>query len=253
MAKRRPVVGVPACIKPIGAHDFHVVGRKYVDAVLAAGCTPILLPALGERQDVAQLIDMLDGVMFTGSPSMVEPARYGQQPAYPDMHLDRERDATTFPLIAAALEAGVPLMAICRGFQEINVALGGTLHQAVQEVPGRMDHREQKDKPLDVQYGPAHPVNLTAGGKLQTILGGVSQIQVNSIHSQGIDQRAPALNMEAVAPDGQIEAVWVTGAKSFALAVQWHPEWKLLDNPDSVKIFTAFGDACRARQGARSA
>ncbi len=253
MAKRRPVVGVPACIKPIGAHDFHVVGRKYVDAVLAAGCTPILLPALGERQDVAQLIDMLDGVMFTGSPSMVEPARYGQQPAYPDMHLDRERDATTFPLIAAALEAGVPLMAICRGFQEINVALGGTLHQAVQEVPGRMDHREQKDKPLDVQYGPAHPVNLTAGGKLQTILGGVSQIQVNSIHSQGIDQLAPALTMEAVAPDGQIEAVWVTGAKSFALAVQWHPEWKLLDNPDSVKIFNAFGDACRARQGARSA
>ena len=253
MAKRRPVVGVPACIKPIGAHDFHVVGRKYVDAVLAAGCTPILLPALGERQDVAQLIDMLDGVMFTGSPSMVEPARYGQQPAYPDMHLDRERDATTFPLIAAALEAGVPLMAICRGFQEINVALGGTLHQAVQEVPGRMDHREPKDKPLDVQYGPAHPVNLTAGGKLQAILGGVSQIQVNSIHSQGIDQLAPALTMEAVAPDGQIEAVWVTGAKSFALAVQWHPEWKLLDNPDSVKIFNAFGDACRARQGARSA
>ncbi|MBK6637011.1 MAG: gamma-glutamyl-gamma-aminobutyrate hydrolase family protein [Rhodocyclaceae bacterium] len=248
MTKRRPVVGVPACIKPIGAHDFHVVGRKYVDAVLAAGCTPVLLPALGERQDVAQLIDMLDGVMFTGSPSMVEPARYGQQPAYPDMHLDKERDATTFPLIAAALDAGLPLMAICRGFQELNVALGGTLFQAVQDVPGRIDHREPKDKSLDVQYGPAHPVNLTAGGKLQAILGGVSQIQVNSIHSQGIDALAPALTAEAVAPDGQIEAVWVTGAKSFALAVQWHPEWKVMDNPDSVKIFTAFGDACRVRQ-----
>lgn len=248
MTKRRPVVGVPACIKPIGAHDFHVVGRKYVDAVLAAGCTPVLLPALGERQDVAQLIDMLDGVMFTGSPSMVEPARYGQQPAYPDMHLDKERDATTFPLIAAALDAGLPLMAICRGFQELNVALGGTLFQAVQDVPGRIDHREPKDKSLDVQYGPAHPVILTAGGKLQAILGGVSQIQVNSIHSQGIDALAPALTAEAVAPDGQIEAVWVTGAKSFALAVQWHPEWKVMDNPDSVKIFTAFGDACRVRQ-----
>ena len=248
MTKRRPVVGVPACIKPIGAHDFHVVGRKYVDAVLAAGCTPVLLPALGERQDVAQLIDMLDGVMFTGSPSMVEPARYGQQPAYPDMHLDKERDATTFPLIAAALDAGLPLMAICRGFQELNVALGGTLFQAVQDVPGRIDHREPKDKSLDVQYGPVHPVILTAGGKLQAILGGVSQIQVNSIHSQGIDALAPALTAEAVAPDGQIEAVWVTGAKSFALAVQWHPEWKVMDNPDSVKIFTAFGDACRVRQ-----
>lgn len=248
MAKRRPVVGIPACIKPIGPHDFHVIGRKYVDAVLAAGCTPVLLPALGERQDVEQLIEMLDGIMLTGSPSMVEPARYGQLPAYPDMHLDKERDATTFPLIAAALDAGLPLMAICRGFQEFNVALGGTLFQAVQDVPGRMDHREPKDKPLDVQYGPAHPVHLTSGGKLQAILGGVDQIQVNSIHSQGIDQLAPALTAEAVAPDGQIEAVWVTAAKSFALAVQWHPEWKVMENPDSVKIFTAFGDACRARQ-----
>lgn len=249
MTKRRPVVGIPACIKPIGAHDFHVAGRKYVDAVLlAAGCTPVLLPALGERQDVEQLLGLLDGIMLTGSPSMVEPARYGQSPAYPDMHLDRERDATTFPLIAAALAAGLPLLGICRGFQELNVALGGTLFQAVQEVPGRMDHREPQGQSLDVQYGPAHPVTLAEGGRLQAILGGVKQIQVNSIHSQGIDVLAPGLSAEASAPDGQIEAVWVTGAKSFALAVQWHPEWKVLDNPDSVKIFTAFGDACRARQ-----
>lgn len=251
MAKRRPVVGIPACIKPIGVHDFHVIGRKYVDAVLiAAGCTPVLLPALGERQDVEQLLDMLDGIMLTGSPSMVEPARYGQIPRYPDMHLDKERDATTFPLIAAALEAGLPLMGICRGFQELNVALGGTLHQEVHAVPGRMDHREPKDQPLEVQYGPAHPVILTAGGHLQGILGGVQQIQVNSIHNQGIDDLAPALSAEAVAPDGQIEAVWVREARNFALAVQWHPEWKVMDNPDSVKIFTAFGDACRERQEA---
>ena len=222
MTKRRPVVGVPACIKPIGAHDFHVVGRKYVDAVLAAGCTPVLLPALGERQDVAQLIDMLDGVMFTGSPSMVEPARDGQQPAHPKLSddVDPLRDALEIGLARDAVASGLPLLAVCRGIQVLNVALGGTLFQAVQDVPGRIDHREPKDKSLDVQYGPAHPVNLTAGGKLQAILGGVSQIQVNSIHSQGIDALAPALTAEAVAPDGQIEAVWVTGAKSFAPRVE---------------------------------
>ncbi len=252
MSKRRPVVGIPACIKPIGAHDFHVIGRKYVDAVaLAAQCTPVLLPALGDRQDIEQLLGMLDGILLTGSPSMVEPARYGQAPAYADMYLDKERDATTFPLIAAALAAGLPLMGICRGFQELNVALGGTLLQVVQDVPGRMDHREPKDQPLDIQYGPAHPVTLATGGELQRILGGVSQIQVNSIHSQGIDQIAPGLFCEATAPDGQIEAVRVREAKSFAMAVQWHPEWKVLDYPDSVKIFTAFGNACREHQAAR--
>ncbi len=252
MSKRRPVVGIPACIKPIGAHDFHVIGRKYVDAVLlAAECTPVLLPALGERQDVEQLLDLLDGIMLTGSPSMVEPARYGQIPAYPDMYLDKERDATTFPLIDAALAAGLPLMGICRGFQELNVALGGTLFQAVQEVPGRMDHREPKDQPLDIQYGPAHPVRLTEGGALQKMLDGVSEIQVNSIHSQGIDALAPRLVAEGVAPDGQIEAVRVKDAQTFALAVQWHPEWKVMNNPDSVKIFTAFGNACRFRQASR--
>jgi putative glutamine amidotransferase len=143
----------------------------------------------------------------------------------------------------------LPLFGICRGFQELNVALGGTLHQAVHDVPGRMDHREPKDQPLDVQYGPAHPVHLTAGGTLQQLLG-VGEIQVNSIHGQGIDQLAPGLLAEATAPDGQIEAVRVRDAKAFAMAVQWHPEWKVLDNPDSVKIFTAFGNACRDYQSA---
>jgi putative glutamine amidotransferase len=252
VSTRRPVVGIPACIKPIGAHDFHVVGRKYVDGVvLGAQCAAVLLPALGEGMDLEQTLDMLDGLMLTGSPSMVEPARYGQAPAYDDMHLDLERDATTFPLIEAALKRGMPVFGICRGFQELNVALGGTLHQVVQEVPGRMDHREPKDQPLDVQYGPAHPVHLTPGGELQRILGGIGEIQVNSIHSQGIDQIAPALVAEAVAPDGQIEAVRVRDAACFAMAVQWHPEWKVLSNPDSVRIFTAFGDACRQYAAAR--
>lgn len=250
MPVRRPIVGIPACIKQIGAHDFHVAGRKYVDAVvLAAGCTPVLLPALGDRQDVAQLLGMLDGLMLTGSPSNVEPARYGQAPHLPGMMMDLERDATTFPLIAAALEAGLPLFGICRGFQELNVALGGTLHQEVHRVPGRRDHREPKDQPLDVQYGMAHPVRLTPGGRLQALLGGVEEIMVNSIHGQGIAELADGLVVEATAPDGQIEAVRLDGAKGFAMAVQWHPEWKVMDNPDSRRIFGAFGEACAAFRG----
>lgn len=253
MSARRPLVGIPACIKPIGVHDFHIAGRKYVDGVaLGARCTPLILPAIGQGMDVEQVLDLLDGVMLTGSPSMVEPARYGQQPAYEDMHLDTERDATTFPLIEAALKRGMPLFGICRGFQELNVALGGTLLQVVQETPGRMDHREPKDQPIEVQYGPAHPVRLTAGGELQRILLGVDEIKVNSIHSQGIDKMAPGLVCEAAAPDGQIEAVRVRDAACFAMAVQWHPEWKVMDNPDSVKLFTAFGDACRAYAARRN-
>lgn len=245
MSTRRPVVGIPACIKPIGAHDFHVIGRKYVDAVvLGARCTPLLLPAIGDRQELEQLLDLLDGLMLTGSPSNVEPERYGQEPHSPEMMMDKERDATTFPLIDAALQRGMPLFGICRGFQELNVALGGTLHQQVHAVPGRIDHREPKDQPLEVQYGPAHPVNLTAGGELQRLLDGASAIRVNSIHGQGVDVLAPGLFAEAMAPDGQIEAIRVKDAKGFAMAVQWHPEWKLMDNPDSKRLFAAFGEAC---------
>ncbi len=245
MPMRRPVVGIPACIKPIGAHDFHVVGRKYVDAVvLGAKCTPLLLPAIGDRQELEQLLDLLDGLMLTGSPSNVEPERYGQEPHSPQMMMDKERDATTFPLIDAALKRGMPVFGICRGFQELNVALGGTLHQQVHAVPGRIDHREPKDQPLEVQYGPAHPVNLTEGGQLQKLLDGASVIRVNSIHGQGVDVLAPGLFAEAIAPDGQIEAIRVKDAKSFAMAVQWHPEWKVMDNCDSKRLFAAFGEAC---------
>ena len=246
MASSRPVVGIPACIKPIGVHDYHVVGRKYVDALaLAAGCTPLLLPALGDAQDNQQLLSLLDGLLLTGSASNVEPYRYGQTPHSPDMLIDTARDETTLPLIKAALAIGMPVFGICRGFQEVNVAMGGTLHQQVHAVPGRLDHREDDTQPLAVQYGPAHPVTLRDGGYLQDLLGGAKSIQVNSVHGQGIDSLGAGLLAEAIAPDGQIESVRVESAKDFALAVQWHPEWKVLDNPVSVKLFSAFGEACR--------
>jgi len=250
VAASRPIVGIPACVKPIGNHDFHVVGRKYVDAlVTAAGCTPLLLPALGDRQDVAKLLSMLDGLLLTGSASNVEPARYGQHPHSPQMLMDTERDATNFPLITAALEAGLPLFGICRGLQELNVALGGTLHQQVQSVAGRFDHRAAEEQPLDLQYGVAHAVVLTVGGQLQALFGGADEIHVNSIHGQGIAKLAHGLAVEATAPDGQIEAIRVENARHFALAVQWHPEWRVMDNPDSRRLFAAFGEACGAVRG----
>ena len=157
---------------------------------------------------------------------------------------DEHRDATALPLLKAAIAAGKPVLAICRGFQELNVAFGGTLHQHVQEVPGRADHRETKDAPLDAQYGPAHKVQVDPGGLLARMLGERS-FAVNSLHSQGIDLLAPGFFAEAIAPDGQIEAVSLPQAKGFVLVLQWHPEWAWSENDISRAIFAAFAKSLR--------
>ncbi|GAB2848279.1 gamma-glutamyl-gamma-aminobutyrate hydrolase family protein [Pseudoduganella ginsengisoli] len=245
---RHPIVLVPSCSHQIGLHPYYAAQHKYVDAVVkGAACTPVIVPALGEALDIDALLDMADGVMLTGSPSNVHASLYGQDVRDPSLPQDRARDATTLPLIRAALKRGVPLMAICRGFQEVNVALGGTLHQAVHDVPGMNDHRESKGEALDVQYAAAHKVVLQAGGMLARLLQGQSEINVNSLHGQGIDELAPGLQIEAVAEDGLVEAYSVIDAR-FALAVQWHPEWQVASNPVSMRLFTAFGDACRAHR-----
>lgn len=247
----KPVVLIPACSRDIGVHPYHAVQKKYVDAVLlGAECTPILLPAIGMDADVEALLDRVDGIMLTGSPSNVHPSHFDQEVHNPALPLDPARDATTLPLIKAALARGLPLFGVCRGFQEINVALGGTLHQAVQEVPGMRDHRENKALDLDGQYAPAHRIELLAGGMLQKIFGEKTELWVNSLHGQGVHQLAPGLRTEALAEDGLIEAYSVSGAKTFALAVQWHPEWKVMENPDALKIYQAFGDACRGLRAA---
>lgn len=244
--QKRPIVGIPACIKMLGEHPFHAAGAKYIDAVVnAAECIPLILPAIGNQQDIATILSLVDGILLTGSISNVNPARYGKPLSRPDMYLDETRDATTFPLISAAIAAGKPLLGICRGFQELNVAFGGTLHQEVHAQNHLMDHRE-KAGPLEVQYGPAHAVKLVQQGYLRKLLGGAEEITVNSIHGQGIDQLGQHLTAEAIAPDGLIEAIRVTNARNFALAIQWHPEWKVLENAQSMAIFKAFGDACRA-------
>lgn len=232
----------------------HSVGHKYVAAVLdGAGGLPVLIPALGEGLAIDALLARLDGVFLTGSPSNLDPALYGGPPRPSGDPADKYRDATTLPLIRACLAQGVPLLAVCRGIQEVNVALGGTLFGRLHEVAGRHDHRSDKTLAYEGRYGPRHPVHLRPGGLLRSILGDVEEIEVNSLHGQGIDRLAPDLEVEATAPDGTIEAVSVPSAKAFALAVQWHPEWRVAEIAQHRLLFAAFGAACRQRLDARAA
>jgi len=247
-----PLVGVPACAKDVDGLAFHVVGDKYVAALVeAAGALPLLIPTLGPLLDGADLVDRLDGLMLTGSISNVATHHYGGPPDRPDSPQDPARDATTLPLIEAALAAGLPLFCICRGLQELNVALGGTLHTEVHRQPGRLDHRSIPQLPYEEKYGPRHPVLVTPGGRLAALVG-PGPIDVNSLHWQAIDRPAERLAVEGRAPDGTIEAVSVRDAAGFALAVQWHPEFRPLENPVSRQLFAAFGDAARARAARRA-
>ncbi|WP_426189724.1 gamma-glutamyl-gamma-aminobutyrate hydrolase family protein [Massilia sp. DWR3-1-1] len=248
---RRPIVLIPACSCDVGNHANHVVQRKYVDAVvIGADCAPLILPALGDATDLETVLGLCDGIMLTGAASNVHPSHYAEAVLDQSLPQDHLRDATTLPLIRAALRRGIPIFAICRGFQEMNVALGGSLYQAVQDVEGHMDHRENADLGLEDQYGPAHPVTLTPAGLMARILG-PGEIAVNSLHGQGIKQLAAGLAVEARAPDGLVEAFSVPGATAFALALQWHPEWQIRSNPVSMTLFGAFGAACRTYQAAR--
>ncbi len=235
----------------IGLHPFHAVGEKYARAVLdAAGGLPLLIPSLAEELKLDELVERLDGLLFTGSPSNIEPHHYKGPPSQPGTLHDPARDATTLPLIRKAVGAGVPILGICRGFQEVNVAFGGSLRQRVHEAPGYLDHRADESRPLDVQYGPAHEVILEPGGLLRN-LAGTERVRVNSLHWQGIERLGPGLAVEARASDGLVEAFRVEGAPRFALAVQWHPEWKVMDDALSRALFAAFGAACRDRAESR--
>ena len=247
MSFRRPVIGLPADRRMIGRHPFHAVGEKYIRAVVeAAGAIPFLIPSLGDALALDEVLERLDGILFTGSPSNVEPHHYEGAPSAPGTLHDPHRDATTLPLIPSAVTHGVPVLGICRGFQEMNVAFGGTLHQRVHEVTGMMDHRDDESQPLETQYGPIHEVYLEPGGLLRQ-LAGSEQVRVNSLHSQGVDRLGTDLAVEARAPDGLVEAFRVKSASRFAIAVQWHPEWQVMSNTFSRALFAAFGAASLER------
>jgi len=244
-----PLIGVTACRQMLGKYDSHTVGDKYVEAAAHAGL-PVVLPARSVPSDPQALLEHLDGLLFTGSPSNVEPRHYQGPASLAGTHHDAARDAYTLPLLRLAIDRGVPVFCICRGFQELNVALGGSLHQRVQELPGYADHREIQSELLAEQYAPQHPVQVTPGGVFER-LGLPSSFQVNSLHSQGIDRLASSLRIEAVAPDGLVEAVSVPEAAGFVVGVQWHPEWRFQESPESLTLFDAFRDACRQYAAAR--
>ena len=247
MKGRLPVVGFPCDRRIVGGkHPFHMVGEKYIAAVRdGSSALPLLIPVLEPPLAPGDILEAVAGLLFTGSPSNVAPRLYGGPAPREGALQDEHRDSTAIPLLKAAIAMGKPVLCICRGFQELNVALGGTLYQHIQEVPGRHDHREDPNAPLDVQYGPAHEVTVEPGGLLAQIVR-ERTFQVNSLHSQGVDKLAPSLRAEAVAPDGQIEAVSLPSAKGFLFGVQWHPEWKWAGNPISRAIYSAFGDALRS-------
>lgn len=251
--RTKPLVGISADRTMIGAHPSHVAGEKYIAAIVdGSHALAMLLPALGERQSADDVLATVDGLLFTGSYSNVEPRHYGGHASAPGTLHDAARDATTLPLLRAAIAAGVPVLAVCRGFQEMNVAFGGTLHQSVHAVAGLNDHRENKQDELDVQYAPSHSITLTRGGLLQRLAGGANEARVNSLHGQGVERLGAGLMTEATAPDGLIEAASVKDARAFALGVQWHPEWRHASDALSTAIFRAFGEACRDRMRTRA-
>ncbi|MBN8279452.1 MAG: gamma-glutamyl-gamma-aminobutyrate hydrolase family protein [Gammaproteobacteria bacterium] len=245
----RPIIGVISDRRTLGQHPFQVQGEKYLTAiVVGAGGNPVGVPVLGpavDGFDLLEVLDAVDGLLLTGSPSNVEPHRYRGAASREGTLHDPERDHAAFRLIPAVVARGMPLFAVCRGFQELNVAFGGTLHQEVHAVPGKLNHREDKTAPLDVQYGPSHEVQFRPGGLLARLTGR-DGAAVNSVHSQGIDRLGDGLVAEATAPDGLVEAVSVANAPGWVLGVQWHPEWRVSENEVSMAIFRAFGDACRS-------
>jgi putative glutamine amidotransferase len=245
----KPLIGVSSCTKHFGAFNMpnHAASDTYVRAVAnVVGGVPLLFAADLQAADVATLVAKLDGLILTGSRSNVHPDHYGGPPHPEGVPEDVARDAVTLPLIRAAVAGGVPLLAICRGMQELNVALGGSLHQRLQDLPGRMDHSTPMNADSRVRTGKAHSVRLTPGCWLHR-LSNQAELAVNSLHNQGIDRLAPGLVVEAVAPDGTIEAVRHTQSAALAVGVQWHPEYDFPTDTVSRAIFAAFGDVMRDR------
>lgn len=248
----QPLVAVSTDVRHVDNYTWHAAPQQYLEAAISgAGVFPLLVPSFGDRLDLDQLLDAVDGVMLTGSKSNVNPDLYGGDASEANGPYDPDRDATTLPLIRRAIERGVPLLAICRGIQELNVALGGTLATEIQEREGSLDHRAPVSDDQDERFAIRQNVSIKPGTCLAGVFG-AGDIKVNSVHRQGVDRLGDRLQVEAVADDGTVEAVSVRDARAFAVGVQWHPEYWAATDSNSARIFKAFGDAVRAHAMARS-
>ncbi len=242
----KPIVALPADIRHFDGTDWHATPNQYVRAALkVADVMTFIIPAFEDGNDADAILDRVDGLLVSGSASNVHPSLYGKEATDVDGPYDMARDATSLPLIRRAIERGIPLLAICRGLQELNVALGGTLASEIQEQPGIWDHRKPPVPERDHMYAIRQPVFVREGSCVARHLGLSGEVQINSLHRQAIAETAPRLAVEATAEDGTIEAVSVIDAKGFAVGVQWHPEyWAETDAP-SRALFEAFGKAVR--------
>lgn len=248
----QPIIAVSTDVRHFENYDWHAAPHQYVEAALkTGGLCPLLVPSLGDALDFDSLLGAVDGVMVTGSKTNVHPDLYGGDASQQNGPYDSARDATTLPLLARALELGVPVLAICRGLQELNVALGGTLAAEIQEIDGRMDHRAPQSESQDERFAIRHDVEIASGGVLSNLYE-TTRVGVNSVHRQGIDRLSDRLRVEARAADGTIEAVSVIDSPGFSLGVQWHPEYWAKSEENSARIFHAFAEAVNAYRARRS-
>tara|TARA_R100001129_G_scaffold184692_5_gene170299 strand:- start:6941 stop:7708 length:768 start_codon:yes stop_codon:yes gene_type:complete len=237
------IVVIPADIREFDGYVWHASPSQYVNAAIrGAHVQPLIVPSLEEGFDADRVLDRVDGVLVSGSRTNVHPSLYGAEETESHGPFDPARDATSMKLITRAIERGIPLLAICRGIQELNVALGGTLATEIQDLPGRMDHRKPNDPDTDKAFAIRHSIKVRKNGCLSAILGD-EEPRVNSLHRQAISDLAPRLAVEAEAEDGTVEAVSVIDAPGFAVGVQWHPEYWVGSDAISDRIFAAFGEA----------
>ena len=246
-AGKKPVVLMSMGAQERGGHDYQVMTVKYIRPLVEhADCVPLLAPTCFGPDNIAQYLSMVDGVYLTGAGTNMDPALYGQANLTPEKQQDTGRDNFDLPLILAALKMGLPIFAICRGMQEMNVALGGDLHQKLYALPNMLDHREDSEGTVAQQYADVHKVRFAPDTWIAQLLG-QTEIAVNSLHGQAIDRLGKGVRVLGRAEDGAIEAIDVPDHPQFTLGVQWHPEWQAAQNPHSIKMFEAFGKACRER------
>ncbi|MFN4158894.1 MAG: gamma-glutamyl-gamma-aminobutyrate hydrolase family protein [Gemmobacter sp.] len=244
---RRAVVGIIGNMNLLNeSYPVHACGTTNSDAVAqAAGCLPLIIPSDPLVVTVDELLSLCDGFLLTGGRPNVHPSEYGEEETPAHGAFDRCRDAITLPLIRACVDRGQPFLGICRGFQEVNVAMGGTLHPEIRDLPGRMNHRMPPDGTLEEKFALRHPVRFTEGGPFHRLTG-ATEVMTNTLHGQGIARPGPHIVIDGEAPDGTPEAIFVRGAPGFTLSVQWHPEWNACADPVSRPLFAAFGEAARA-------